>query len=164
MVAVGQVVTGGGAPHTHAWSEVTGEPNFALAADLAALDSATSTALAGKAGTGHTHAYATVESVTALDGTVDQLHERVEDLETAPPAHTHAWADITGEPSFALASDVTALDGRVDTLEAAPAPPTPVYIQAWNGSAYADATTARIFVGETDPGAMPEGSVWIGPE
>lgn len=179
MVAVGQVVTGGGAPHTHGWTEITGEPDFALASDV-------TTALAGKASAGHAHTapawsevtgkpatfppeahvqgwdtitgkpdLATAADVTALDGRVDAL-------EVAPPTHTHPWADITGEPNFALAADVTALDGRVDALEAAPAPP--VLMRRWNGAAYVEAPDARIFVGAGDPGVMPEGSIWIGPE
>jgi hypothetical protein len=34
-------------------------------------------------------------------------------------------------------------------------------IQAWNGSAYTAATTATVYVGPNDPGAVPDGSVWI---
>lgn len=175
MVANGQVVTGGGAPHTHAWAEVTGEPDFALQADLEALDTATGVALGQKADTGHTHTIgqvtglqaeldssATVAQLNATNSSVAALDTRVDALEVAPPAHQHAWVDITGEPTFALASDVTALDGRVDTLEAAPA--APVILKRWNGSAYVDAPDARVFVGDGDPGVMPEGSVWIGPE
>jgi hypothetical protein len=94
-------------------------------------------------------------------------------------AHTHPWADITGEPStfppsthgHAIAdvsglqalldakaddADVSALDGRVDSLEDM----TPT-VMVWNGSAYAESTTARVYIGPNDPGSVPDGSVWI---
>jgi hypothetical protein len=53
-------------------------------------------------------------------------------------------------------SDITALDSRVDALEAES--PT---IKSWNGSAYVDDSDARIYVGPSDPGSVPDGSIWI---
>jgi hypothetical protein len=157
MVAVGQVVTGGGAPHTHPWTDVTGEPDFATAASVAALDA------------------------------------RVEVLEEAPAPDAPTWTEVTGKPvAFpptththtiaqvdglqeeldnsatvaqltATNSSVTALDTRVDTLEAAPAPPW-LMVQIGGVGAYTAAPDARVYVGEDDPGSVPEGSVWIGPD
>lgn len=199
MVATGQVVTGGGAPHTHAWSEVTGEPDFALGTDLDAIEervdalelsgsAPTWESISGKPSTfapaahtqgwdtitskpsvfppdSHTHAWADVtgEPDFALTSTVTALDTRVDALEVAPPAHTHAWADITGEPTFALASDLTSglsgLDTRVDALEAEPAPV--VWVQYWNGSAYVDAPTARIYIGGPGPSSPVNGDLHI---
>ena len=143
MVAVGQVVTSGGSggPHTHAWSDVTGEPDFAL--------------------TGHTHTAPAWGDVTGKPSTF------------TPSAHTHAITDTTGLQaaldSKATAAALTALDtatstalaGKADTGHTHTA--APVIMKRWNGSAYVDASDARIYVGVGDPGVMPEGSVWIGP-
>jgi hypothetical protein len=96
------------------------------------VSTATQTALDGKAATSHTHTIANVTGLqTALDG-----------------------KQAAG--SYALASDITALDTRVDAVEDM----TPV-VFTWNGSAYVESTTARVYVGPNDPGSVPDGSVWI---
>lgn len=96
------------------------------------ISTATQTALDGKAATSHTH---TIANVTGLQTALD---------------------DKQAAGSYALASDITDLDTRVDAIEDM----TPV-VFTWNGSAYVESTTARVYVGPNDPGSVPDGSVWI---
>jgi hypothetical protein len=78
----------------------------------------------------------------------------------AASSHSHAIADTTGLQTAldakAALTVTDALDTRIDDLEAM----TPV-ILAWNGSAYVESSTARVYIGPSDPGSVPDGSVWI---
>lgn len=117
MVATGQVVSGGGGPHTHPWGDITGEP-ATFPPDA------------------HAHPISEVTNLqTTLDGKA--------------PAHAHPYAaTVHGHAIADTAGLQTALDAATQIL-------------AWNGSAYALAATANVYVGPTDPGAVPDGSVWI---
>jgi hypothetical protein len=96
------------------------------------VSTATQTALDGKAATSHTHTIANVTGLqTALDG-----------------------KQATG--NYATVTDISDLDTRLDAVEDM----TPVVL-AWNGTAYVEAPAARIYIGPSDPGATPDGSVWI---
>lgn len=135
MVATGQVVTGGGAPHTHGWSEITGEPDT--------FPPATHT---------HTVAIADVTGLgTALAG-------------KAATSHTHVTGDVTGLSAALNAkadeADLEALDSATSAALSSKAPA----IKVWNGTAYVSAPLAEIYVGTEDPGDLDTGSVWIGPE
>lgn len=59
----------------------------------------------------------------------------------APTTHSHAVSDVTGLQA--------ALDSKLPL------------IRSWNGTSYVPDTDALIFVGPTDPGAVPDGSIWI---
>lgn len=79
--------------------------------------------------------------------------------DSAKPISTATQTALDGKQasgSYALASDITALDSRVDAVEDM----TPV-ILAWNGSAYVESSTARVYIGPSDPGSVPDGSLWI---
>lgn len=134
---------------------MVGLGNVNNTSDLAKpISTATQTALDGKAATSHTHTIANVTSLqTTLDGKSDT-------------GHTHTIANVTGlqtaldgkqaAGSYATSADLTTLSGRVTTVEDM----TPV-VMVWNGSAYVESATARVYVGPNDPGAVPDGSVWI---
>lgn len=95
-----------------------------------------------------------------------------------PETHTHAYADITGKPATFTPSahthaiaDVTALqaalDGKADSAHEHVLAditdyvvPTPI-IRSWNGSAYVVDDDAAIYIGPSDPGSVPDGSLWI---
>jgi hypothetical protein len=83
--------------HTHPWSDVTGEPNFAL---QTALDSVNSAQAAHAANRANPHVVTLAQIGAAAAG-----HTHVGEP-SAP--HTHPWADVTGEPAFALDSELTA--------------------------------------------------------
>ncbi len=185
MVAQGQVVTGGGAPHTHPWNDITGEPATFPPAE-------------------HTHIIANVTGLpaqlTALTPltTFDELEDRVEVLEASPPAHQHAQSDVTGlvtaldgkapaVHTHAIAdtsglqgaldakaatghthaiANVTglqdALDGKADDADLAALEenrsPT---IMVWDGTQYLSAPLARVYVGGPGPSSPPDGTVHI---
>ena len=131
--------------HSHMIAEVVGlglalddkadaEHSHAIA-DVTGLQGA----LDGKADDGHGH---TVADVTGLQGALDGK---------ADNGHGHTVADVTG-----LQGDLDDLDGRITVVEGM----TPVML-VWNGSAYAESSTARVYVGPNDPGSIPDGSVWI---
>lgn len=78
-----------------------------------------------------------------------------------PSAHTHTIANVTGLQTAldasATAAQLTATNARVTAVEAM----TPNTL-AWSGSAYVESSTARIYVGPSEPtGTIPDGSVWI---
>jgi hypothetical protein len=115
-----------------AWSDITGKPStFPPSA--------------------HTHATA---DVTGLDAAL---------AGKAPTAHTHTTANVTGLDA-ALAGKAptshTHAIGDTTGLQAALDAKAPV-VMAWNGSAYVATLTATVYVGPSDPGAVPDGSVWI---
>lgn len=56
----------------------------------------------------------------------------------------------------ASVTSVTSVSDRVTAVEGM----TPVVL-VWNGSAYVESNTARVYVGPSDPGTVPDGSVWI---
>ncbi len=58
----------------------------------------------------------------------------------ANSSHTHAEADITG-----LTTDLGNLAG----------------VRYWNGSSYGNAAGGDVFVGPSDPGSVPDGSIWV---
>lgn len=146
MVAVGQVVSGGGGgPHSHPWGDITGEPvTFPPDDHDHAQDDVMGLAVAlnDKAPTIHGHAQAEVTGLAAsLAG-------------KAATAHTHAQAEVTGlTASLAGKSDTshghTALMAAFrwdEDLE--------VYVPA-NGAGY--------YPGPVDPetfGPVADGSVW----
>lgn len=134
---------------------MVGLPNVDNTSDASKpVSTATQTALDGKAATSHSHA---VSDVTGLQTALD---------DKAASSHTHTIANVTGlqtaldgkqaAGSYATSTELTALDDRVADVEDI----TPS-IMLWNGSAYVEAPTAKIYVGPTDPGAVPDGSVWI---
>lgn len=58
-----------------------------------------------------------------------------------------------GQPLVLVAD----LSSRFDAI---PSPATSM-LMSWNGSAYVAAPDARVYGGPQDPGAVPDGSVWI---
>jgi hypothetical protein len=97
----------------------------------------------------HAHAQADVTGLTAALAA------------KADSSHTHTIANVTGLQTALDAKAATtvtdALDSRLDDLEAM----TPV-LMVWDGSAYVESTTARVYVGPSEPtGTIPDGSVWI---
>jgi hypothetical protein len=80
-------------------------------------------------------------------GNVDNTSDTAKPISTATQTALDAKSD---------SSTVTTLAGRVTAVEDM----TPVVL-VWNGTAYAESTTARLYVGPNDPGTVPDGSVWI---
>ena len=147
MVATGRVVTGGGGGGSVAWTSVTGKPttfppsiHSHAVADVTGLQAL----LDGKAASSHSHAWA---DITGKPSTFP------------PDTHSHAYADITGKPStFAPSAHTHAIadtTGLQAALDGAPR------ILVHNGTSYAVSSTADIYVGDVDPGSVPDGSVWI---
>lgn len=145
MVATGQVSSGGGAPHTHAWSEVTGEPDFALAASVDALDvrvdalelagsAPTWDSISGKPSTftpsAHTQGWDTITSKPSVFPPDTHTHAYADvtgkPSTFTPSAHTHAWSEVTGKPTtfppdahthaqYAETTAVTTITDALDT-------------------------------------------------
>lgn len=117
------------------WASITGKPSvFPPDAHTQAISTITGlqAALDGKSATGHTHTIANVTGLqTALDG-----------------------KQASGD--YATGSELDDVAARVTVVEGM----TPV-IRSWNGSAYVEDADGLIYVGPGDPGAAPDGSVWI---
>lgn len=78
---------------------------------------------------------------------VDNTSDANKPVSTATQAALDLKAGVT---ALALVSD------RVTNVEDM----TPV-ILVWNGTSYVESSTARVYVGPSDPGVVPDGSVWI---
>jgi len=130
------------------------------------ISSATQTALNGKANTSHTH---TQSQITDLDFPVDSVAGKTGTVtlvkgdvglgnvdNTSDLNKPISTATQTALDAKAATSTVTAISNRVTAVEDM----TPV-VMLWNGSAYVEASTARIYVGPNDPGTVPDGSIWI---
>jgi hypothetical protein len=150
----------GGGGGASSWSEITGKPSTFppsthshAVADVSGLQAA----LDAKAAQAHTHA------ISAVTGLQDALDAK------AAASHTHAISAVTGlqaaldgkqaAGSYAAASHTHAISG-VTGLQTALDGKAPV-VMAWNGSAYVATPTATVYVGPSDPGTVPDGSVWI---
>jgi hypothetical protein len=79
---------------------------------------------------------------------------------TADSAKTFTISQTTGLQAAldakATVTSVTAVSDRVTAVEDM----TPV-VMSWNGSAYVEDSDARVYVGPSDPGSVPDGSIWI---
>lgn len=75
---------------------------------------------------------------------------------TADTAKPISTATQTALDTKATITSLASLSLRVTDVELM----TPVVL-VWNGSAYVESDSARIYVGPNDPGATPNGSVWI---
>lgn len=139
---------GGGEPGDVTWASIIGKPStFPPSAHTHTYASLTS-----KPSTfppdAHTH---TVANVTGLQAALDA---KADDSELAA-----MQAEIDGKQpsgSYAATTALTAVSDRVTAVEGM----TPV-VRSWNGSAYVEDADALIYVGPGDPGAAPDGSVWI---
>jgi hypothetical protein len=105
MVATGQVVTGGGGPHTHPWADITGEPatfppdaHEHSIADVETLQAA----LDGKAPT-HAHPYAaTVHGHAVAD--VANLQDTVDAVAVKPTIYV--WDSVGGAYVASAVADI----------------------------------------------------------
>jgi hypothetical protein len=114
------------------------------------VSSAAQTALNLKANIASPTFTGTVSGITKAMvglGNVDNTSDTAKPISTATQTALDAKSD---------SSTVTTLAGRVTAVEDM----TPVVL-VWNGTAYAESTTARLYVGPNDPGTVPDGSVWI---
>jgi hypothetical protein len=83
----------------------------------------------------------------------------------ATSGHNHSGTyDPAGTATAAVNAHAGASDphpGYTTAVELSTALADKPDIRVWNGSAYVISTTADIYIGPNDPGAMPEGSQWI---
>lgn len=151
-----------GDPGDVTWSSIIGKPTtFPPSAHVHTIANVTSlqAALDGKAATAHSHA---ISAVTGLQGALDAralTTDLADGLDAAADALDALTTVVDGKQaagSYATTAALTAVGDRVTAVEGM----TPV-VRSWNGSAYVEDADALIYVGPGDPGAAPDGSVWI---
>jgi hypothetical protein len=140
---------GGGGGDSVAWADVTGKPaTFPPSAHSQAASTISDSTTVGRAVLTAADAAA---GRTALGAGTSSLALGTSGTTAAAGNHVHTIANVTS-----LQTSLDALDTRLDVLEAVTPP-----VLSWNGSAYVADSDARIYVGPSDPGAVPDGSVWI---
>lgn len=89
-------------------------------------------------------------AVASVNGKTGVVVLTSTDVGAATAAHTHTTGQVTGLD--------TALAGKAAIAHDHP---NRVAGYRWNGSAYVASTDGGLYVGPTDPGSVPDGSVWI---
>lgn len=165
---------GGGEGGPVTWNDITGKPSTFtpsththVQADVTGLVAS----LSGKAATVHTHAQG---DVTGLSTTLSGLATDISDLDGETASALSLKAPIASPTFTGTVSGITKAMvglGNVDNTADASKPVSTAtqtalnlkapYFMVWNGSAYVGSNAAGMYVGPSDPGSVPDGSVWI---